>query len=321
MRSKRIHLALIASLLLVGCSVTMQAPPAPQTGGGGGTLVEAPLSPEAEREFRALDIDPAEEILARIAAELNITVIVNNEVNVEAGASRVVLPTNAEQVCRVPQKDENHLPGCASWEVTASSTRNDYFQVSNVRDTNLRTAWAPAESDAAPSLTFDLSSEMDLSAMTLKLSPQGVVVDVDVFDDGQWTRLVTGLVPEYRTLDWINLPTTRAEQVRLSFRGPQAGQVLVCHVGLFGPGCEPAASPSAAPSTTPTPSASPSVAPSPTPSASVSPEPTATPTESPTATPTEEPSATPSEEPTATPSEEPGATPEEAASDTDETGA
>lgn len=317
MISKRVRLALIASLLLVGCGVTVQAPQAPQTGGGGGTLVEAPMSAEAEQAFRALDVDPTDEILARIAAELNITVIVNNEINVTNGSPKVVLPSNAEQVCRVSQKEENHQPACATWEVSASSTRNSYFPVSNVRDNNLRTAWAPAENDTAPSLTFDLSQEMDLSAMTLKLSPQGVVVDVEVLNDGEWTRVVTGLVPEYRTLDWINLPTTRAEQVRLSFRGPQAGQVLVCHVGLFGPGCESSAMPTTAPSMTPVPSVSPSASPTAaptatptaTPTASVSPEPTATPTAEPTATPSEEPSP----EPTATPSEEPSATPEESA--------
>jgi hypothetical protein len=318
MRSKRLRLALMASLLMVGCGVTVQAP---QVGGGGGTLVEAALSPEAEREFRALDVDPAQDILVQIAATLNITVIVNQDVNVTDGTPKVVLPTNAEQVCHVSQKEENHLPTCATWEVSASSTRNDYFPVSNVRDTNLRSAWAPLENDAHPALTFDLSTEMDLSAMQLKLSPQGVVVDVEVFNDGAWSTVVTGLVPEYRTLDWINLPTTRAEKVRLSFRGPQAGQVLVCHVGLFGPGCDASAAPTTAPSMTPAPSVSPSVTPTVAPSTA----PSATPSASiaPSASPSVEPSVEPSAEPTATPSAEPSAeptaTPEETASPAEET--
>jgi hypothetical protein len=307
MRLKRQSLALVAGLLLVGCGVTVQAPP---MGGGGGTLVEAPMSPEAEREFRMLDVDPAQDILVRIANELNLTVIVNQETTVVNGEARptVVLPTNAEQVSGVSQKEENHQAPCATWTPVASSTRNAYFAVANMHDTNLRTAWAPAESDAAPSLTFTAPAATDVSAMTLKMSPQGVVVDIDVYRDGAWTRLVTGLVPEYRTLDWINLPTTRAEQVRLSFRGAQANQALVCHVAFFGPDCAKPASPAATTAPTVQPTTSPTAPASPTPSLSATTEPT----ESPGATPTAEPTATPTAEPTAT--VEPTPTPDASAS-------
>lgn len=256
---KRAKLALVLAILVTGCTMNVQAPP---TGGGGGQLVDMPLAPEAERQFRALDVDPSEEILARIAAELNLTVIVNQETNVVVGgdAPRVKLPTNAEQVCRVPQREENHQPPCSAWAMTASSVRNEYFAAANAQDTNLRTAWAPAENDASPSLMFRADAATDVSAMRLKMSPQGVVVDIDVANgDGGWTRLVTGLVPEYRELDWINLPVTRADQIRVSFRGAQANQVLVCHVDFFGPGC--AAPASTAPSATPSDDASASPSP------------------------------------------------------------
>jgi hypothetical protein len=311
MRLKRQSLALVAGLLLVGCGVTVQAPP---TGGGGGTLVEAPMSPEAEREFRMLDVDPDRDVLIRIANELNLTVVVNQETTVVNGEATptVVLPTNAEQVSGVSQKEENHQAPCATWTPVASSTRNDYFRVANTHDANLRTAWAPAESDAAPSLTFTPTAPTDVSAMTIKMSPQGVVVDIDVMRNGEWTRLVTGLVPEYRTLDWINVPTTRAEQVRLSFRGAQANQALVCHVAFFGPDCAKPASPAATTAPTVQPTTSPAATTSPTPSPSATAEPVESPSAEVTATPTAEPTATPTAEPTAT--VEPTPTPDASAS-------
>lgn len=312
MKFQRRQGALLVSLLLVGCGMSVQAPPT-SGGGGGAPLVEAPLAPEAEAQFKMLDTDPARDVLARLAAELNINVVVNNNQTVIVNGVEeptVTLPSNAEQVCHVPQQTSFDKPACASWDVTASSTRNDYFTVDNVRDTNLHSAWAPAENDEHPALTFRLSEPMDLSAMTLKMSPQGVIVDVDVMVGGQWQRLVTGLVPEYRTLDWINLPSTHAEQVRLSFRGANPTQALVCHVGFFGPGCGASASPTATPAST-APSASPSVMPSAEPSAETSAEPSVTPSAS--ASPSTEPSASPSTEvsasPTATPSTEPAATP------------
>lgn len=318
MKFERRQVTLLVSLLLVGCGVGVQAPPT--TGGGGGApLVEAPLAPAAEAQFKMLDTDPARDVLARLAAELNINVVVNNNQTVVVNGVEqpvVTLPTNAEQVCHVSQQQTFNQPKCASWEVSASSTRNDYFTVDNVKDTNLHSAWAPAENDAHPALTFRFSQTMDLSAMTLKMSPQGVVVDVDVLADGQWQRLVTGLVPEYRTLDWINVPATRCDQVRLSFRGANPIQALVCHADFFGPGCGASAAPSSTPAST-VPSASPSAMPSASPSAETSASPSVTPSASasPSTAPSASPSAStePSAEPTATPSTEPAATPTPAA--------
>src|SRR5689334_21108173 len=60
--------------------------------------------------------------------------------------------------------------------VTCSSTRNDYFRLAYATDGKTTSAWAPAASDTAPSLTFDLGGCFDLTGFAIK-SSGGATVD------------------------------------------------------------------------------------------------------------------------------------------------
>lgn len=169
--------------------------------------------------------------------------------------------------------------------VTASSERNSHFPVTMVTDGNLGTAWGPSESDAQPTLTFDLSSLQALTGMGIKKSPEGITIDVEVSHDGHdWEVVEEGLDPATATMDWIDLPYVEARFVRLTFHGATS-QLLVCEVAFYGDfHAEPWPSPTPWPTATPrvpglgvTPSPSPTLNPSPTPT------PTGTPTPQPTA--------------------------------------
>lgn len=192
-------------------------------------------------------------------------------------------------------------PALTVTNVEASSTRNSYFPIAYATDDRMTSAWGAAATDTAPTLTFDLSACAKVDAMSIKMSPEGVTVDVAVATgDGEWTTIATGLEPQYATLDWLDLPATDAERIRLTFNGDNASDVLVCDVDFYGERCE-APSPSPSPSATPTPvpSETPSASPTPTPSESPSPSP------SPSPTPSESPSPTPTPTPTATPTAPP----------------
>jgi hypothetical protein len=151
--------------------------------------------------------------------------------------------------------------------VTASSVRNDYFRTDNAVDGKLTSAWGPAASDPAPSLTFDLGGCFDLTGFAIKASG-GSTVDVATWVNGAWQTVATNLTPEQATLDWVALGITAATQVKLTFHG-DASQLLVCEVQWHGTPCSPAT-----PSPSPSPTAPPSTAPSPVPSIAPSPTPT-----------------------------------------------
>ena len=179
-----------------------------------------------------------------------------------------------------------------------SSTRNEtWFGAGHLTDGKLTSAWGPTADDPSPSLTVRLDGCVDVGAIAIKQSG-GVAIDVAVLNDGTWTTVATGVVPEEATLDVINFEAAEGEAVRLSFQGDTSA-LLVCEVEVFGGACG---------GVTPTPT--PTMTPSEQPSATPTPEPSATPTPEPTATPTPEPTATPTPEPTATPSPTPTPTPE-----------
>lgn len=147
--------------------------------------------------------------------------------------------------------------------VSASSVSNpQWFAATNTIDGNLSSAWGPAATDAAPTLTFALHDEISLSAMAIKMSGAAMTVDVAVSVDGStWTTVATGLTPTPTVLDQLSLTAANAQQVRLTFNGQDAANLLVCEVQFFG---GPPATPTPAP--TPLPSVQPSVAPSTAPS-------------------------------------------------------
>jgi hypothetical protein len=192
-------------------------------------------------------------------------------------------------------------------EVTASTVRSDYFRLAYATDGNTHSAWGPSGLDVAPSLTFRLSQPTRLSAVVVKLSPVGVVMDVAVRrGGGEWAAIATGLAPAaYETMSRVSLPAAEADEVRVTFRGVASSKLLVCEVHWFGTAVS-GALPTPAP--TETPPAQPTEAP--TPAA------TATPTAVPTATPTAEPTLAPTPAPTETPTAEPTLAPTPAPSDT-----
>ncbi|HEY9723947.1 MAG TPA: discoidin domain-containing protein [Oscillatoriaceae cyanobacterium] len=324
MRAQSIRLALIMGVLLAGCGTQPTAPapdPSPSGGPSGvwSSLVNAPLDALAEQQYKQLDQDPSVAVLRQLASTLNVDFQITQQAD-----QTVVLQSNAAQATHVDQTPQFTLQPVAIARVTPSSVRNGSFSALNVLDRNLHSAWAPDPTDQHPSLTFDLNGCVTVTALALKLSPEGVVVDVAVSQDGTtWQPLVTGLVPHYRTLDWIDLPPTPAQHVRLSFRGAQNGCLLVCNANVCGPVCTapvPAAtggggggeaSGSASPTASATlgPIASPTTLPSPGPTDSPSASPTASPTASPDASPTASPTSSPTSSPTASPSPSPTPSP------------
>lgn len=187
-------------------------------------------------------------------------------------------------------------------EVTASTVRNDYFRLAYATDGNTHSAWGPSGLDVAPSLTFRLSGTTRLSAVVVKISPAGVLMDVAVRrGGGDWETIATGLAPAaYEAMSRVSLPAAEADEVKVTFRGVESSKLFVCEVHWFGaPVSSPLPTPTAVPSETPT--AQPTEAPTP--------EVTATPTAVPTATPTAEPTLEPTTAPTPTPTELPTAAP------------
>lgn len=158
-------------------------------------------------------------------------------------------------------------------QVTASSTRNSYFSVAYLTDGNLHSAWSPAATDAAPSLTLDLGATSRLSGIGLKLSEADVTVDVAVASNGTWKTVATGLAPETATLSDLSFAACQGDRVKLTFKGPDVAKLLVCEVEVRGtkvagptpstaPSASPTAAPSAVPSAQPTSSAMPTASPS-----------------------------------------------------------
>ncbi|MDB5095663.1 MAG: type domain [Cyanobacteria bacterium RYN_339] len=297
--------AFLTGLLLAGCG----------TNGLPSGTIHLMTEAEAAAQYALLDADPTVSTIKDILAKLGVTIQVDASSTTTTTATEVTVPSNVAVVTGIDQAAPVTTTECRVTNVTASSTLDDtWFTLTNVTDGNTHSAWAPAADDQNPTLRFDLAAEAQLSGLSLKLSPVGVVVDVEVSSDNQtWTAVATGLVPVYRQLHWVNLPTRMCSHVRLHFRGVQDGHLLVCEAHPNGDAGSP--TPSVTPSVTPTPAATatptaaPSVQPSVTPSATPTPEatPSATPTPeaTPTATPT--PAATPA--PTATPTPGPTATP------------
>lgn len=309
------------------------APPAAQPDPGTG--VTAPLTEvaEAEAQFLALDKDPAAEDVEELFEDLDLDLEVEAAAGggggdgTDAGAALAV-ESNLEDALDTDQDapDEDDLPDAAEVDsVRVSSTRGDAFDKAHLADGNPNTAWAPEEDDEEPALTFKLAEYSEIEAMQLKVSPVGVVFDLEARNaEGDFETVAEGLVPKYRELQWINLKGVKTEQLRLRFHAPtKENVILVCEAKLYGeetkepkatakptakPTVKPSTKPWVKPSATPTPTPSPSATATASPTASPSASPTATPTTSPrpTATPTTSPrpTATPttSPRPTATPS-------------------
>ena len=179
-----------------------------------------------------------------------------------------------------------------------SSTRDaTWFGMAHLTDGKLTSAWGPAASDEAPSLTIHLDGCMDVSALAIKQSG-GVTMDVEAMVDGAWTTVATELTTQQAVLDAVDVSAMGATAIRITFDG-DTSDLLVCEVEVWGTTCEatPTPAPSTVPSTAPstTPSTMPSTPPSTTPSTmpSTTPTPAPTPTPTPTATPTPEPTPTP----------------------------
>jgi hypothetical protein len=144
--------------------------------------------------------------------------------------------------------------------VSASSVRSDYFRLAYVTDGNWSSAWGPAASDTAPTLTFDLAGCYNLSGIATKVDV-GVTFDVQVREDGgAWTTIASGLDPQDGVKDYLALNGAAADEARLVFHAPDLSKVLVCEVEWFGTPC---ATPT--PTPTPVPTPTPTVAPTPTP--------------------------------------------------------
>jgi len=317
---KKGRVALLVTLLLAGCG-SMGLP------NGTVSMTQA----DAERMYAVLDSDPTVQavtsMLARLGVKVDLSAVATataTTTDTTTADASVTVPSNAQVVTGVDQAAPVTTTECQVTHVTASSTLDDrWFARANCTDGNTHSAWAPAANDADPTLTFDFAGACRLQGLSLKLSPAGVVVDVETSADGQTrTAVATGLVPVYRQLHWVNLPERVCSHVRLHFRGVQDGHLLVCEAHPNGMGEAASASPApvGSPTATPVPSVMPTTTPSASPAAtpSVTPtaEATATPTPAPTATPTAEPTATPTPEATATPTAAPTATPTPAATAT-----
>jgi hypothetical protein len=159
--------------------------------------------------------------------------------------------------------------------VTSSTVRNDFFRLSYATDGNTHSAWGPAATDTAPSLTFDMTEKVEFSAVEVKLSPAGVKMDIAVATgNGAWTTVATNVTPaEYETMSRVSLPTAVGDKVKVTFHGVASKDLLVCEVHWFGQSA-PVATPTPAPTATPTP----------VPSATPTPKPTSTPKPTPTPT-------------------------------------
>jgi hypothetical protein len=273
---KKMRVALLVGLLVAGCG-TVGLP------NGTISMTEA----DAQRMYALLDTDPTVSTITSMLAKLGVKVQLTTTTTTTETATEATVPSNAATVTGVDQAAPASTNECRVTHVAASSTLNDqWFALANCTDGNTHSAWAPAAGDAEPTLTFDLAASCTLKGFSLKLSPVGVVVDVEASADGQaWKPVATGIVPVYRQLHWVNLPATTCSHVRLRFRGVQDGHLLVCEAhpngtddGMTMPSTAPSASPTASPvpSTSPVASATPTATPTPEASA------TATPTPAPT---------------------------------------
>lgn len=148
--------------------------------------------------------------------------------------------------------------------VSASSTRSDFFKADFAIDGNVHSAWAPATTDTAPALTLSLGHTVTLSRLALKMSHVNATVDVAVrVKGGDWRTVATGLAPVPTTLSELDVATCQADEVKLTFRGSELADLLVCEAQVLGTAA-----------TTPTPSPAPSDSPAPMPVPSASPVPT-----------------------------------------------
>src|SRR4051812_38330256 len=103
-------------------------------------------------------------------------------------SDQVGVPTNDASVDSVDYTfmgGQGYAVAAADTSVTiraceASSTRNTYFPGSYAIDGNPSSAWAPAATDAAPSLTLTLPMVQRLTRVSLKQSHTNVTVDVAV---------------------------------------------------------------------------------------------------------------------------------------------
>lgn len=143
--------------------------------------------------------------------------------------------------------------------VSASSTRSDYFKADYAIDGNVHSAWAPAATDTAPALTLSLGKAVTLSRLALKMSHVNATVDVAVrVKGGDWKTVATGLAPVPTTLSELDVASCQADEVKLTFRGSELSDLLVCEAQVLGSGV---VAPSPAPSVNPTPMPVPSASP------------------------------------------------------------
>lgn len=328
MTKRDLRAAVLIGLLLAGCGTNgIQST---------GTATQPITSAQADSMYAQLDTDPSMDTIRQNLSLLGVNATVSTTASTSTTTSTttsasadatattssdtgVTVTTNANTTTGVDQTAAACTSLLTPSSVTVSSTLNEtWFSANNMHDGNTHSAWAPAANDANPSITLDMGGMVHMEGMNLKMSPQGVVVDVDVKGDtGDWKSVAKNVVPVYRELHWLNLPAQDVRQVRVSFHGMVDGHLLVCEVQPYG-GCGsampstspsastmPSASPTVMPSSSPTvmPSASATVTPSATPTASVMPTATPTATAMPTATPTATamPTATPTVAPTATP--------------------
>lgn len=156
----------------------------------------------------------------------------------------------------------------ANFTASASSVWNEkWFAVTNLTDGNLHSAWEPAAPimDSAPSLTLNLAQATQVTGLGIKMDA-GATFDVSVNNGGTWTTIATNVSPQYHALDFVSLPASTAQQVKLVFHVKPDAKLLVCEVKVFqgGNGGNPSPVPSVVPSIVPSPM--PSVVPSSAPS-------------------------------------------------------
>lgn len=179
--------------------------------------------------------------------------------------------------------------------VIPSSTHDDFHPVLHVTDNRLTSAWAPDESDASPTLTFQLAESVNIDSAAIKLSlgrvssagNQRVRVDLFASNDGgaTWSQLVNDFRPRETTLDAVTFATTLANTVRMTFEtdAPDAIRDLyVCEANIIDPitvTLPPSTSPPGN-GASPPPSPSPSASPVATPGSGTPPVPSPTPTPS-----------------------------------------
>jgi hypothetical protein len=158
--------------------------------------------------------------------------------------------------------------------VASSSSVRDtrWWDVRNVNDGNHHSAWGPADDDKNPTLTLDLGSAKDVSALAIKMDQHPITFDVAIWKDGAWVTVATGMKPSrYQTMDFIDLPNHTTGKVKLTFHGigetvgqhrpdenspwmPIGAKLLVCEVKVYSDkegGQTPTPTPTVMPSTEP----------------------------------------------------------------------